>query len=172
MTYVGIKPFARSNEGPTKHPAKAARYDRKAKAYLEVDCPQMIREYNSHMDGVDLINGLMGRYNIRAKSHDAITRLFYHFIDMAVTNAYILHKRMHAEKVNDSSNVSAKEWVLQLPRFRETVAASLVTYQEKRPVGRSNPSTSRPSTSVDPQPGSSSVRQKSKHPLSEVGYDG
>lgn len=68
-TYVGIAPFARAN--PSEHRTKASRYDRKAKQRIEVDCPQIIREYNSHMGGVDLMDGLMGRYHIRIKSHDS-----------------------------------------------------------------------------------------------------
>lgn len=41
-TYVSVQPFARSQTDPEKQPAKAARYDRKAKGYLEVDCPHII----------------------------------------------------------------------------------------------------------------------------------
>lgn len=46
-TYVGVKPFARTN--PNEQMAKALRYERKSKRYVEVDCPQIIREYNAHM---------------------------------------------------------------------------------------------------------------------------
>ncbi|XP_049304996.1 piggyBac transposable element-derived protein 1-like isoform X1 [Bactrocera dorsalis] len=169
-TYVGVQPFQRSNTDANKKPSKAARNDRKAKKYLEIDCPQIIKEYNNHMGGVDLMDALMGRYHIRAKSKDAITRLFYHFIDMAITNAYLLHKRIYAEKVTDSSHESAEhERVLQLPRFREAVAASLITYQERRPFGRQKTVTS---TVGNIEPSNSGVGQKSKHPVHEVRYDG
>lgn len=84
-TYVGIHPFNSSN--PTVQPAKAPWYDRKEKKYVEIDCPQIIREYNKHMGGVDLMDGLVGRYRIHVKSKDIMTRLFFHFIDMATTNA-------------------------------------------------------------------------------------
>lgn len=40
---------------------KSPRYDRKSKRQIKVDCPQIIREYNSHMGGVDLMDSLMGR---------------------------------------------------------------------------------------------------------------
>lgn len=107
LTYVGIEPFSRAN--PDLQVAKVTRYDRKAKKYLKVNCLQIIREYNSHMGGVDLMDGLMGRYNVRVKKCDAMTRMFYHFIEMATTNAYISYRRIHADKCNDSSNVSAEE---------------------------------------------------------------
>lgn len=98
-TYVGIDPFVRTN--PTNQPLKVTRYDRKLKKRVEVDCPQIISEYNSHMGGVDLMDGLMERYHVRMKSRDIMKRLFYHFIDMSATNAYILYRRIHAENVND-----------------------------------------------------------------------
>lgn len=40
-TYVGVEPFGRTN--PDQQVAKAARFDRKAKKYVEIDCPQIIR---------------------------------------------------------------------------------------------------------------------------------
>lgn len=52
-TYVGVKPFVRAN--PEHQVSKAARYDRKQRSFIEVDCPQIIREYNSHMGGVAII---------------------------------------------------------------------------------------------------------------------
>ena len=69
-----------------------------------MECPQIIREYNSHMGGVDTMDGLLGRYHIRAKSMDPMIRLFYHFVDMAATNSYILYRHVHAEKFNDFSD--------------------------------------------------------------------
>ncbi|XP_050337616.1 piggyBac transposable element-derived protein 3-like isoform X1 [Bactrocera neohumeralis] len=168
--YVGVQPFQRSNTDANKQPSKAARYDRKAKKYLEIDCPQIIKAYNNHMGGVDLMDALMGRYHIRAKSNDAITRLFYHFIDMAITNAYLPHKRIYAKKVTDSSHESAKhERFFQLPRFREAVAASLITYQKRRPLGCQKTVTSKVGNI---EPSNSGVGQKSKHPVHEVRYDG
>lgn len=113
-TYVGVQSFDRFN--PTQQQSKAARFDRKQKKHIEIDCPQIIKEYNSHMGGVDLMDGLMGKYHLRAKARDEATRLFYHFVDMVTTNAYILYRRMHAEKLNDSANKPAgHEKLLQLP---------------------------------------------------------
>lgn len=124
-TYVGVDPFISSNQN--QQPNKVARYDRKKKTYVSVDCPQIIKEYNRHMGGVDLMDGLMGRYHIKAKSRDIMMRLFYHFIDMALTNAYILNNRIRAEKSNDSSVEDVPE-AIQLPDFRSMVAEGLVSW--------------------------------------------
>lgn len=94
-TYVGIEPFSSNNA--EIQTANASRYDRKQNEYIEINCPQIIREYNAHMGGVDLMVGLMGRHHFRTKSRNIMIRLFYHFLDMAATNAYILYNHKHDE---------------------------------------------------------------------------
>ncbi|XP_055707132.1 piggyBac transposable element-derived protein 4-like isoform X1 [Phlebotomus papatasi] len=170
-TYVGIKPFVRAN--PQEQAVKATRYDRKKKKHVEINCPQIVREYNQHIGGADLMNRLMGRYNTRQKTRDSITRLFYHFIDMAVTNAYILYRRIHAERSNDSEDVSTENGkLLKLPEFREEIAAGLVAYTKKRLIGRVHPSTSRPSkTQKDQQKAVLKLGEKAKHPTEDVRFD-
>lgn len=96
FTYVGVKSFARSN--PNSQPSKVARYNRKEKFHNEVDCPQIIREYNAHMGGVGLMNSYMGRNGLQIKTQDMATRIFYHLLDMAITNAFILYRRANAQK--------------------------------------------------------------------------
>lgn len=51
-TYVGAKNFIKENYNDI---LKIPRYNRKMKLYIEIDCSQIIREYNSycHMVGVD-----------------------------------------------------------------------------------------------------------------------
>ncbi|XP_051864255.1 piggyBac transposable element-derived protein 3-like [Drosophila albomicans] len=53
FTYVGVKQFQRTT--PREGTAKAARFGRKAKRHISIDCPQIVHEYNAHMGGVDLI---------------------------------------------------------------------------------------------------------------------
>lgn len=175
-TYVGVKPFDRLNSETQQ--AKVSRYDRKNKRYLEVEFPQIIREYNAHMGGVDLMDGLMGRYHIKAKTRNAMVRLFYHFIDMATVNAYILYRRAASEKLNDSSDDDSSETdLLQLPEFREQVAAGLVNMSSEKRVGR--PSSTGRSTPTDrstplPKPESCKLKagKKAAHPVADLRFDG
>lgn len=165
-TYVGIHPFDSANT--TAQPAKAPRYDRKQKKYLEIDCPQIIREYNKHMDGVDLMDGLVGRYRIRVKSKDIMKRLFFHFVDVAVTNAYILQKRIYSERCNDSSFDARDDKPLELPVFRRELAESLMTFNENRQRGR-------PSSSLSAEARSSPVSmigKRAKHLPVDLRFDG
>lgn len=116
------------------------------------------------------MDGLMGRYHIRAKSQDAMVRVFYHLIDMAITNAYILYRRMqaelYAEQCADSGNDDGvpipEPKLFELPQFRERIAAGLVSFAAKRGVGRPRPETPRPETPVT----------TSKHLVEDLRYDG
>jgi Transposase IS4 len=58
---------------------------------LEVPCPNIVSYYNRYMGGVDLVDQLKGYYGIDRKSKRWWIRLFFHFVDLAVTNAYILY---------------------------------------------------------------------------------
>lgn len=109
------------------------------------------------MGGVDLMDGLMGRYHIRIKTRNIMVRIFYHFLDMAATNAYILYRRATEERWNDPSNDSSETKLLTLPQFREKIAAGLVAYSDKRAVGRPS---SRPSTPTTPPPSEACYLQK------------
>ncbi|XP_047124186.2 piggyBac transposable element-derived protein 1-like [Hydra vulgaris] len=114
-TYVGVLPF--KNE--SNNTLKASRYDRAQKKRIEIDCPNIIREYNAHMGGVDLTDDLLGRYHIRMKTVKWTSRFFYHVLDLAMINAYLLHKRINRQ--NKACNI-------QLPQFRKEVAAMLCRF--------------------------------------------
>ena len=94
-TYVGTMPFLKTDL--VRQPAKISRYNHKEKSYVEVDCPQIIREYNAHMGGVDLMDSYMGRNGLRIKSKNMATRTLNHLLDMAITNAFVLYRRVKTE---------------------------------------------------------------------------
>lgn len=152
-TYVGIKPFLTMTS--QVQPQKISRYDRTNRKSIEVDCPRVIKEYNYHMGGVDLMDGLIGRYHIRLKTKSASLKLFYHFLDMAMVNAYLLYRRIHGEGC-----------IIELPKFREQVASALCEYQlkpEKRAVGRPS--------KIEPKPIPSAIKRSYGLSL-DARYDG
>jgi len=59
------------------------RFDKKEKENIEVSCPFIIKEYNKHMGGVDLLDSLIGRYKIKMRSKKWYMRLWYHLIDFS-----------------------------------------------------------------------------------------
>lgn len=150
-TYVGVKPFL-SREG--LQPVSSSRWNRKTKQQIDVDCPY-IKEYNRHMGGVDLMDGLLGRYHIRMKTRKWTNRIFFHLLDMALVNAYILYQRLY--------KLDRRTHNIELPNFRSEVAESLCQTEFKRPVGR-------PRTPVEPDT-PSPKRFKSYLPNAERRYD-
>ncbi|CAK1592496.1 unnamed protein product [Parnassius mnemosyne] len=70
-----------------------SRYDKVTKQRVQINCPQVIKDYNSHMEGVDLLDSFIGRYHITRKSRKWTNRLFFHLLDMTIINSWLLYKR-------------------------------------------------------------------------------
>lgn len=61
------------------------------------------------MGGVDLLDGLIGRYKIKLHSRKWYIRLWYHFIDVSIVNSWLLYKRCQFEK-NELVNYTLAGW--------------------------------------------------------------
>lgn len=151
-TYAGVQPF--HSNTPGDFTTKSRRWNRTTKQYEEVSCPNIVKEYNRHMGGVDLMDSLIGRYKIRMKTGKWPSRLFHHMLDLAMVNAYVLYHRINSEKHQR----------IELPKFREEVAESLLLMSEKKKVGR--PSNDAEHSAKTPQ------KSKMYLPPSNVRYDG
>lgn len=77
-----------------------------------IRCPLLIPEYTKRMGGVDRFDQLRTHYAVGRRSRKWWTRIFYFFIDVAITNAYLIYKtntRVH-------SVMSQKEFRIALSR--------------------------------------------------------
>ncbi|CAH4029594.1 unnamed protein product [Pieris brassicae] len=105
-TYVGAEPAT-----------TVTRFDKSKKERVAIPCPKVIKEYNAHMGGVDLLDSFIGRYHITIKSRKWTMRLFYHFLDLAVINSWVMFKKVNNIKGNDQ--------LLNLGTFRLELAETL-----------------------------------------------
>ncbi|ROI93623.1 PiggyBac transposable element-derived protein 4 [Anabarilius grahami] len=61
---------------------------------LDVPVPTAVKDYNRFMGGVDLSDQLIGSYSSWKKSREWYMTVLHHFIDIAVTNSYLVHKQL------------------------------------------------------------------------------
>ncbi|CAK1578837.1 unnamed protein product [Parnassius mnemosyne] len=92
-TYVGACPVG-----------NIERFDKKEKKRILITCPKLIREYNMHMGGVDLMDSFLGRNRIRMKSRKWYMRIFYHLLDLTVINSWVLYKKVEEKKRKPQTN--------------------------------------------------------------------
>lgn len=87
-----------------------------------VPCPSVVKDYNKFMGGVDKADMLKSLYEISRKSKKWWHRIFFHFVDVTVTNAYIIFRER-------SPNTKG----LTLKQFRLSVVEGLVTSNIETP---------------------------------------
>uniref|UniRef100_A0AAY5K092 PiggyBac transposable element-derived protein domain-containing protein n=1 Tax=Esox lucius TaxID=8010 RepID=A0AAY5K092_ESOLU len=77
-----------------------------------IPVPTAISQYNKYMGGVDLSNQLITYFSAHRKTKKWYRTFFYHFVDIATTNSYIIHKEMC--KANNKKPMTHKEFMEQL----------------------------------------------------------
>ena len=69
----------------------AMHWSKLEKKYVDVSRPQIIKECNKSMGGVDKVDSLIALYCINFCSRKWTLRDIFHFVDMAVCNAWLLY---------------------------------------------------------------------------------
>ena len=80
--FVGVEPIR-----------ELERSCRKENLRKNIPCPQIVQQYNRSMGGVDLADMLLSLYRIPCKTKRWYQKIFWHLIDMAKINAWILYRR-------------------------------------------------------------------------------
>ena len=112
-----------------------SRWDKNKKERNEVDCPAIVKEYNKNMGGVDLADMLIALYRIDCKTKRWYIKVFWHLVDIAKVNGWILYRR-HCEQ----EDIPTKKQ-LPLKEFSTKIAHALMYSGNKtrgRPLKRRN----------------------------------
>lgn len=96
-------------------PTQGAEVDRKNKdgTVTKVPCPAALHDYNKNMNFVDKFDQMKGQYEIDRKSKKWWHRIFFHFLDCCVVNAYIIFR-----EIEEAERMTMKD-------FRRSVISSL-----------------------------------------------
>lgn len=96
---------------------KVRRYDKKKKTYDDINQPEVVKDYNFGMGGVDLLDQYLSYYRIFIKSNKWTLRMAFHFVQMACVCAFMEHKK--------DSNMTG-ESPMTLLTFQESLANALI----------------------------------------------
>ncbi|ROJ57629.1 PiggyBac transposable element-derived protein 4 [Anabarilius grahami] len=86
------------------------------KQKVPVSRPTAARQYNKYMGGVDTSDQMLGTKSMHRKTRKWYMTVFLHFLDIAVTNSFILHKELCAIHQNKP---------MTRQNFQELLAAQL-----------------------------------------------
>lgn len=91
-----------------------SRYDKATKQRVSINCPNVIKDYNTHMGGVDLLDSFVGRYHITRKSRKWTNRLFFHLLDVTIINSWLLYKKTLKQTRSDTRPLNLCKYRLEL----------------------------------------------------------
>ena len=94
--------------------------------------PKVVQDYNAHMGGVDRSDQLLSNYDILRKTTKYWKTLFFHFIDIAIINSYILFQEWRKRHPDIEALQRSKRYD---PRsFREELSRQLGGIQDSDKV--------------------------------------
>uniref|UniRef100_A0AAV2MH94 PiggyBac transposable element-derived protein domain-containing protein n=1 Tax=Knipowitschia caucasica TaxID=637954 RepID=A0AAV2MH94_KNICA len=102
------------------------RWDKKQKRYVTISRPSVIREYNSKMGGVDLVDRMMSYYRMSVRAKKWTLRMLMHFTDLALANSWLQYRK------DLTACSTPKKSIIQFLEFRTEVAQTFLAQQYLR----------------------------------------
>ena len=109
------------------------RYDKAEKKKVDVPCPNVIREYNGKMGGIDKSDMLTHLYKTPMRGRRWYLRLFGYALDLCLCNAWIIYKRDC--KALGEKPMALKIFRLDISRFARCQKAMVSRITRTSPEG-------------------------------------
>lgn len=135
------------------------RWNKNTKSRIEVKRPQIVKEYNTSMGGVDKADALISLYRTKIRSKKWTLRMIFHAVDMALINSWTEYRKDSQLLGRPAKNT------LDLLHFRMEIGEVLIKQGNeisRRKVGRP----SKDDVPVQPSRKTTEVR-----PLADVQFD-
>ncbi|KAF3834372.1 hypothetical protein F7725_025576, partial [Dissostichus mawsoni] len=110
-----------------------------------VTVPDAVVDYNKSMGGVDVSDALIGYDSVRHKTMKWYKTFFYHFMDIAVVNSFLLYKELYKRRGDP-----ARAKPLTQKSFREQLAKEMVEFSGVPAAAPPRPPTPPPSLTCVP----------------------
>lgn len=97
-----------------------SRWCKKNKVYVDVTRPEVIRQYNSKMGGVDMADRLLAVCPARSRTKKWPVRFISHMVDLSITNSWLFYKKKEL-----ANGISAKK-IQQLRSYKLQYGEKLI----------------------------------------------
>ena len=68
------------------------RWSKKDSRYITVKRPNIVREYNAYMGGIDLIDKMISYYRMNIRTNKWTVKTIIHLFDLGIANAWIQYR--------------------------------------------------------------------------------
>lgn len=152
--YVGIEPLG-----------SVQRWSKADQRRVQVPSPQIVIAYNKSMGGVDLADMLISLYRIPCKTHRWYIKVFWHLVDIAKVNSWILYRRHCEQKEIPKKNQ------LTLLKFSIELADALMNSSQRTTPSRGRPR-KRPLENAEEEQQKPGKAPAQPNPCPDVRFDG
>ncbi|CAK1593994.1 unnamed protein product [Parnassius mnemosyne] len=99
------------DEYPTQ---TVVRYKKEEGRKVPVTCPNIIKEYNTNMGGVDLADMLVALYRTPFRDHRWYLPIFSQMLDICINNSWLLYRRDRNARIDTKKRKSLKNFRMEI----------------------------------------------------------
>lgn len=75
---------------------EATRWNKITKSTVELPMPAVVKDYNEHMGGIDLLDQFLSAFRFKMRSRRWYLYLFWHFVMVGIVNAWNVYRKEYA----------------------------------------------------------------------------